>query len=117
MEIGIAFAEGARKYGSHNYRAIGVRASTYYDAALRHIMSWWEGEDIDPDSGVPHIAKAIACLIIVRDAELMNNFTDDRPWMYPNGLNIDKANDNAKNLLAKYPTCILPYTEDRKKEA
>lgn len=50
MELGIAMQEGACKYGRHNYRVIGVRGSVYYDATLRHLMSWWEGEDIDPDS-------------------------------------------------------------------
>ena len=50
-EIGLAMLEGARKYRRHNYRAIGVRASVYYDAFMRHVTAWWEGEDTDPDSG------------------------------------------------------------------
>ena len=36
-EIGLAMLEGAAKYGRHNYRVSGVRASVYYDAAMRHI--------------------------------------------------------------------------------
>src|ERR1700761_3416714 len=59
-EVGLAMLEGARKYGRHNYRAIGVRASVYYDAAQRHLMAWWEGQDIDPASGLSHVSKAIA---------------------------------------------------------
>ena len=35
MEIGLGMMEGARKYGAHNYRACGVRASVYYDAAMQ----------------------------------------------------------------------------------
>lgn len=31
-EVGVAMLEGAAKYGRHNYRAVGVRASVYYDA-------------------------------------------------------------------------------------
>ena len=52
--------EGARKYGRHNYRVIGVRGSVYYDATLRHVTAWWEGEDLDPERGINHISKAIA---------------------------------------------------------
>lgn len=42
-ELGLAMLEGACRYGRHNYRIAGVRASVYYDAAMRHLMSWWEG--------------------------------------------------------------------------
>ena len=83
FELGLAMLEGSRKYGRHNYRAIGVRASVYYDAATGHIIDWWEGEDIDPDSGVHHLIKAMACLLVARDSMLMGNFNYDRPLRYP----------------------------------
>src|SRR3546814_1076431 len=50
-ELGVAMLEGARKYGRHNYRVAGVRGSVYVDAAIGHITQWWEGEDLDPDTG------------------------------------------------------------------
>lgn len=78
-EVGVAMLEGALKYGRHNYRQAGVRASVYYDALMRHIMAWWEGEDIDPDSGLPHIVKAIATLVVLRDADSREMLEDDRP--------------------------------------
>jgi len=77
-EVGVAMLEGAAKYGRHNYRAVGVRASVYYDATIRHLFSWWEGEDIDPDSGMSHITKAITSLVVLRDAMIQNMMTDDR---------------------------------------
>lgn len=77
-ELGVAMLEGAAKYGRHNYRAVGVRASVYYDATLRHLFSWWEGEDIDPDSDMSHITKAIASLAVLRDAMIQGMLTDDR---------------------------------------
>src|SRR5437879_6154887 len=68
-ELGVAMLEGALKYGRHNYRVIGVRASVYYDAVMaRHMPCWWEGEDEDPDSGLSHVTKAIASLVVLRDA-------------------------------------------------
>jgi hypothetical protein len=77
-EVGVAMLEGAAKYGRHNYRAVGVRASVYYDATIRHLFSWWEGEDLDPDSGMSHITKAITSLVVLRDAMIQNMMTDDR---------------------------------------
>lgn len=78
-EVGVAMLEGALKYGRHNYRAVGVRSSIYYDAAQRHINGWWEGEDIDPDSQLSHVTKAITTLVVLRDAMIQGMLTDDRP--------------------------------------
>lgn len=78
-EIGVAMLEGAAKYGRHNYRAVGVQSSVYYDATMRHLMDWWEGVDIDPDSGMHHITKAITSLVVLRDAMIQGMLTDDRP--------------------------------------
>ena len=78
-EVGVAMLEGASKYGRHNWRVAGVRASVYYDGVMRHLMAWWEGEDIDPDSGLSHVVKAITSLTVLRDAMLQEMWTDDRP--------------------------------------
>lgn len=85
FELGMAMSEGARKYGRHNYRVTGVRASVYYDAFMRHLSAgWWHSrEDIDPDSGVCHIIKALACLTVVYDSRCMLNWIDDRPPCLP----------------------------------
>lgn len=82
-EVGVGMLEGARKYGRHNYRVASVRASVYYDAAFRHLTAFWEGEDIDPESGISHISKAIAGLAVMRDAMIQNKFVDDRPPASP----------------------------------
>lgn len=78
-ELGTAMFEGQCKYGRHNYRAVGVRASIYYDALMRHMMAWWEGEDIDAASGMSHVTKAMTTLIVLRDSMLQGNLNDDRP--------------------------------------
>lgn len=79
MEVGLGMLEGACKYGRHNFRAIGVRASVYYDAAMGHLADWWEGEDIDADSNLSHVTKAICSLVVLRDAMIQEKFEDDRP--------------------------------------
>ena len=103
MEMGLGMLEGALKYGSHNYRAIGVRASVYYDATERHLKAFWEGQDLDPDSGLPHIVKAMCCLLILRDAQMMGKCVDDRPPSYPDNWQ-QELNQRAAELIEKYPT-------------
>jgi hypothetical protein len=74
----LALLDGALKYGRSNFRAVGVRSSIYVDAARRHLGFWFEGENIDPDSGLPHLAHALACLAIVVDADCAGKLNDDR---------------------------------------
>src|SRR5690606_16078051 len=64
--VGKAMFEGGWKYGKHNYRESGVRASVYVDAAVcGHLMPWLEGQDHD-ENGMHHIEKAIASLMVLR---------------------------------------------------
>jgi hypothetical protein len=79
LDLGNAMVEGMCKYGRRNYRAIGVRSSVYYDAAVGHLMDWWEGQDIDEESGMSHVTKAIASLVVLRDAMMQDKLVDDRP--------------------------------------
>lgn len=111
FEIGAAMLEGACKYRRHNYRIAGVRSSVYYDAAMRHLMRFWEGEDIDPDSGLHHVTKAIASLIVLRDSQMIGNVDDDRPPP-SNPKWFQEAEQNAKNVLARFPNPLPYYTKN-----
>ncbi len=108
-EIGVALLEGALKYGRHNYRQDGVRASVYYDAVGRHLDAYWEGEDIDPESNLHHVTKAIAGLIVLRDCQIRGMCNDDRP---PKTLGfLEELNEITKKLIKKYPEPVDPVTE------
>lgn len=72
-------ALGAAKYGPFNWNDKPIDASTYYSAAMRHLMSWYTGEDRDPESGALHLAHARACLAILIDSQLTCTLIDDRP--------------------------------------
>lgn len=76
----VAMLEGELKYGRQNFRDMSVRASIYYDAFRRHSALWFDGEDADPDSGLPHLAHALACLAIIIDAEYSGKLIDDRSY-------------------------------------
>lgn len=115
-EVGVAMLEGALKYGRHNYRAEGVRVSVYIDAAKGHIDQFIEGEDIDLDSGVHHLSKAIASLIVLRDGQLNNKCVDDRPPKVENLNSIkDSLQKTVDEILKKYPHPPLPFTESHDK--
>lgn len=74
----LGMLEGLTKYGRSNFRASGIRASIYVDACLRHMAAWFEGEEVAPDSGVPHLANALACIAIIVDARAAGKLHDDR---------------------------------------
>lgn len=73
-----AFLEGALKYGRFNWRVKGVKASVYVDALLRHVAKYFNGQDRDKATRVHHLDNAIACLAIIRDAEVNGVLEDDR---------------------------------------
>ena len=79
----LALLYGARLYGRSNWREAGVRASVYVSACQRHLAAWFENEDNDPESNLPHLGHALACLAILVDAQAANKLTDDR--QYPGG--------------------------------
>lgn len=110
MEMSLGMLEGDRKYGGHNYRVAGVMASVYYDATMRHLMAWWEGEDLDPASGLSHISKALSSLAVLRDAIHNDKMNDDRPPKLEDGW-IDELNKKALAITEKYPTRVKPYTQ------
>lgn len=110
MEVALGMLEGARKYGRHNYRIAGVRGSIYVDAAVRHILDFWEGTDTDPDSGLHHITKAIASLVVLRDSQIRNNWVDDRPPKVEPGW-IQQLNKIAGEIIDKYPDAVPAFTE------
>lgn len=77
-EIADGMAEGARKYGAFNWRQTKIEMSDYYNSTIRHLNAWFSGQDIDPDSGIHHLSKAITGLVVVRDAIAQESCIDDR---------------------------------------
>lgn len=86
-ELAVGMGEGAVKYGAHNWRTSGgVNASTYRAAAMRHLVADMLGEEIDPDSGLPHVVKAMSSLAVLRDARIHGVAIEDGPPASPPGL-------------------------------
>lgn len=56
---------GAVKYADDNWKRVPNARSRYFDAAMRHLTAWWEGELHDPETKEPHLAHAICCLVFL----------------------------------------------------
>lgn len=78
LHLGGAMEDGARKYGRFNWRDHRVTSSVYYDAMLRHLLAWWDGEDSAADSRQHHLAHVMACCCILLDAADIGKLNDDR---------------------------------------
>lgn len=67
---------GAKKYSAHNWRA-GYEWSKSYAAMMRHLNAFWGGEDIDEETGSPHLAAAaFHCFAILEWMETHPEFDD-----------------------------------------
>lgn len=57
VEEAKVYGMGAEKYAAYNWRK-GYPWSWSFDALQRHLVSFWNGEDFDPESGLAHVAHA-----------------------------------------------------------
>lgn len=74
-----AMENGAKKYGPYNWRKKKVAMTVYIGAAMRHLTSLLDGEDLASDSTVHHAGHVSACMGIILDALECNCLIDDRP--------------------------------------
>ena len=58
------FTYGAAKYADRNWEG-GMAWGRLFAAMMRHCWAFWRGEDVDPESGLPHLAHAGACVLML----------------------------------------------------
>jgi hypothetical protein len=73
---------GEGKYKRFNWMK-GMQWSIPLACALRHLAAWQDGEDIDPESGQPHLAHAMCNLRMLTLYSRTYPEGDDRPkdWL------------------------------------
>lgn len=54
---------GAKKYARDNWQKVPDAERRYSAAALRHLIAREQGERLDPESGLPHLAHAGCCIL------------------------------------------------------
>lgn len=76
-EVARVLTFGALKYDDNNWRN-GFNHSRLHGAILRHLSAWNKGEDLDPESGLPHIAHAACGTLFLLEHILKGLGKDDR---------------------------------------
>lgn len=56
---------GAKKYEVNNWQKVDNAKERYYNAAMRHIDRWWNGEKHDPETNIHHLAHAATSLFFL----------------------------------------------------
>lgn len=110
LEVCAALTEGACKYGPWNWRDQQISETIYVDAAIRHGLQYLSGEDIDPDSGLSHITKMIAGLVILRDAQIHKCTIDNRNAA--SDLQMKFVTEKIAEIHDKYPVDDDPEEEE-----
>ena len=77
MELAKVAGYGSGKYSRLNYMK-GYKWSLSYDAMQRHLLLFWGGESIDPESGLHHLAHAAWHCMTLLSYDERELGTDDR---------------------------------------
>lgn len=78
IEWGRVFSYGERKYFRDNWKR-GNDWHEFIGSALRHLFAWERGQDLDPESSLPHLAHLIWNIGALRYYQLHGLGHDDRP--------------------------------------
>lgn len=68
---------GAHKYSDHQWRN-GIVQSRLIGAALRHILAYLDGEDLDTETGLSHLSHASCELMFAAELAVTRPDLDDR---------------------------------------
>ena len=72
------YTMGAEKYADRNWEK-GIQYSRIYAAVMRHLNKYWSGENLDPESDLPHLAHAAWGLLALLEFDATHPELDDRP--------------------------------------
>ena len=75
LEVGKVLTFGAAKYDEYNWKKLDNLQNRYTGAAMRHLLAHMQGEELDPETGLDHLAHAICCLMFKLEAKLENGET------------------------------------------
>ena len=76
-DVAEVYTFGAKKYEDHNW-ARGMKWSRIFGAMMRHAWAYWGGEDLDKESGLPHMSHVAWCALTLLSYRKRKVGTDDR---------------------------------------
>ena len=68
---------GAQKYSAHQWRS-GIEWQRLLDAALRHLLAFNDGQDVDEETGLSHLAHLGCCVMFLLEFEETHPELDNR---------------------------------------
>lgn len=77
IQIAKVMTYGAKKYTAHNWRG-GISWSRVIAAAIRHLFAFMSGEDLDPETGLSHLAHLGCCVMFLLNFTKTHPELDDR---------------------------------------
>lgn len=77
-EVAEHYSKGAEKYADHNWRK-GYDWSLSFSAMQRHLGQFWDGEEIDEETGSHHLAAAAFHALALLHFKDNHRELDDRP--------------------------------------
>ena len=78
-QLGHAMTYGANKYSDDNYlNGEGLTYRRLYASLQRHLLEWYARRDIDPESGLPHLAHAASNIQMLISSIAEGKGKDDR---------------------------------------
>ena len=77
-EVVNVFWHGAQKYGERNWEK-GMPYSDVFGGVMRHLTEWWEGNDLDSETKLNHLAHACAGILFLLSYQIFGDGKDDRP--------------------------------------
>ena len=95
-------AFGAAKYGEGNWVHVNDGVNRYVSAAIRHLGAFCDGEILDKDSGLPHLAHAGASVLfaLAFERQSVTVLRDDPPPPLPETMSFSRY----------CPSCGMPGT-------
>ena len=99
IEVAKVLTFGANKYDEENWKKLENLQSRYTSGALRHIFAHMDGEDLDSESNVSHLAHAICCLLFKLEIELEDAKS--------------KEKESRESNVKKYSACDQSAESDR----
>ena len=92
-EVAKLYAFGAEKYDRNNWRK-GYDWHLSYASLQRHAAAWWEGDEVDEESGCDHMASVVFHALALMFFRKYHPDLDDR-WRTTMGVSVgshDEAN-------------------------
>lgn len=110
-EIARVFGYGSSKYSDRNWEK-GYPYSWSYGALQRHLNAFWGGEDIDPESGHPHLSHAGFHILALLEFSRTHPEKDDRSKDVPPPQQIPSSDSSELRFWAS--ASKHPYTSSER---